>query len=107
MRERANYTGTTMDDGQPDANADPGMGLQPATSGAQKYQPGRRERPWSAAGGNPQYAVGLVLPAATRRRQGGLVRATGLTIHGMEDHGTNLRLHTDRKSTRLNSSHRC
>jgi hypothetical protein len=32
--------------------------------------------------------VGLVLPAATQRRQGGLVRATGLTVHGMEDHGT-------------------
>ena len=66
------HTGTTMDDGRPDAGPDPGVGLQPATSGAQEYQPGRRERPWPAAGGNPQYAVGLVLPAATQRRQGGL-----------------------------------
>src|SRR5260370_19737500 len=88
MRRRANYTSTTMDDGQPDADADPCVGLQPATSGAQKYQPGRREWPWPAAGGNPQYAVGLVLPAATQPRQRGLVRATGLTAHGIEHYGT-------------------
>src|SRR5690348_16457737 len=68
MRRRANYTGTTMDDGKPDAGPDLGVGLQPATSGADEYQPGRRERPCPAPGGNPQYAVGLVLPAAAQRR---------------------------------------
>src|ERR1035441_683256 len=71
-RGRANHTGTAMGAGRPDAGPDPGVGLQPATSGTHEYQRGRRERPWPAAGGNPQHAVGLVLPAAAERRQSGM-----------------------------------